>query len=225
MILPDRVLGRPGAQWMTSGVAMGPIALRTCWVGAAQGPGVRPGGLGASARKAACAALPHQRDELLAQRLGALGRVALPLQQRHKGVDALPISRKAGAEGTRSERGGPAAPAGQPSSTWQQPADTRRRAAGTAGSTQGQLASPLMGCGQPTTAASAHSGCSTSALSTCQGKAGENAGPFRASRQGRQCWGRPGGLCSKLGRSTALPLKQPASLQQTTSNQQAGDLP
>ena len=30
MILPERVLGRPGAQWMTSGVAIGPIAVRTC---------------------------------------------------------------------------------------------------------------------------------------------------------------------------------------------------
>ncbi len=29
MILPERVLGRPGAQWITSGVAMGPISLRT----------------------------------------------------------------------------------------------------------------------------------------------------------------------------------------------------
>lgn len=27
---PERVLGRPGAQWMTSGVAIGPMALRTC---------------------------------------------------------------------------------------------------------------------------------------------------------------------------------------------------
>ena len=26
MILPERVLGRPGAHWMTSGVAIGPIA-------------------------------------------------------------------------------------------------------------------------------------------------------------------------------------------------------
>lgn len=30
MIFPERVLGRAGAQWMTSGVAMGPMALRTC---------------------------------------------------------------------------------------------------------------------------------------------------------------------------------------------------
>ena len=30
MILPERVLGKPGAQWMTSGVAIGPIAVRTC---------------------------------------------------------------------------------------------------------------------------------------------------------------------------------------------------
>src|SRR6476646_6393159 len=29
MILPDRVLGRPGANWMTSGAAIGPISLRT----------------------------------------------------------------------------------------------------------------------------------------------------------------------------------------------------
>ncbi len=29
MILPERVLGRPGAQWMTSGVAMGPMTSRT----------------------------------------------------------------------------------------------------------------------------------------------------------------------------------------------------
>mmetsp|Transcript_3434 Transcript_3434/g.7500 ORF Transcript_3434/g.7500 Transcript_3434/m.7500 type:complete len:253 (-) Transcript_3434:511-1269(-) len=29
IILPERVFGRPGAQWMTSGVAMGPMALRT----------------------------------------------------------------------------------------------------------------------------------------------------------------------------------------------------
>src|SRR5262249_9109881 len=29
MILPERVLGRPGAHWMTSGVAIGPISLRT----------------------------------------------------------------------------------------------------------------------------------------------------------------------------------------------------
>ena len=26
MILPDRVLGRPGAHWITSGLAIGPIA-------------------------------------------------------------------------------------------------------------------------------------------------------------------------------------------------------
>ena len=31
MILPDRVLGRLGAHRITSGVAMGPISLRTCW--------------------------------------------------------------------------------------------------------------------------------------------------------------------------------------------------
>ena len=31
MILPERVLGRPGANWMASGEAMGPISLRTCW--------------------------------------------------------------------------------------------------------------------------------------------------------------------------------------------------
>ena len=30
MILPDRVLGRPGANWIMSGVAIGPISLRTC---------------------------------------------------------------------------------------------------------------------------------------------------------------------------------------------------
>ena len=30
MILPLRVLGRPGAHWITSGVAIGPISLRTC---------------------------------------------------------------------------------------------------------------------------------------------------------------------------------------------------
>src|SRR5512140_1290834 len=30
MILPERVLGRPGAQWMTSGCASGPMPLRTC---------------------------------------------------------------------------------------------------------------------------------------------------------------------------------------------------
>ena len=29
MILPERVLGRPGAHWITSGVAIGPISLRT----------------------------------------------------------------------------------------------------------------------------------------------------------------------------------------------------
>ncbi len=29
MILPDRVLGRPGANWITSGEAIGPISLRT----------------------------------------------------------------------------------------------------------------------------------------------------------------------------------------------------
>jgi hypothetical protein len=29
MILPDRVLGRPGAHWMRSGDAIGPISLRT----------------------------------------------------------------------------------------------------------------------------------------------------------------------------------------------------
>lgn len=29
MILPDRVFGRPGAQWMTSGVATGPMCWRT----------------------------------------------------------------------------------------------------------------------------------------------------------------------------------------------------
>ena len=37
MILPDRVLGSAGAQWMTSGVAMGPMALRTCAQGRASG--------------------------------------------------------------------------------------------------------------------------------------------------------------------------------------------
>ena len=30
MILPERVLGRPGANWILSGVAIGPISLRTC---------------------------------------------------------------------------------------------------------------------------------------------------------------------------------------------------
>ena len=30
MILPERVLGRPGANWMRSGEAIGPISLRTC---------------------------------------------------------------------------------------------------------------------------------------------------------------------------------------------------
>ena len=29
MILPERVFGRPGAQWMWSGVAMGPNTFRT----------------------------------------------------------------------------------------------------------------------------------------------------------------------------------------------------
>src|SRR5689334_4370253 len=29
MIFPERVLGRPGANWMTSGAAIGPISLRT----------------------------------------------------------------------------------------------------------------------------------------------------------------------------------------------------
>ena len=29
MILPDRVLGRPGANWITSGLAMGPISWPT----------------------------------------------------------------------------------------------------------------------------------------------------------------------------------------------------
>ena len=29
MILPERVLGRPGAHWMRSGVAIGPISVRT----------------------------------------------------------------------------------------------------------------------------------------------------------------------------------------------------
>ncbi len=29
MILPDRVLGRPGANWIRSGEAIGPISLRT----------------------------------------------------------------------------------------------------------------------------------------------------------------------------------------------------
>ena len=28
MIFPERVLGRPGANWMTSGAAIGPISLR-----------------------------------------------------------------------------------------------------------------------------------------------------------------------------------------------------
>ena len=42
MILPERVLGRPGAQWMTSGVAMGPMALRTCGrVGWGEAAGMR----------------------------------------------------------------------------------------------------------------------------------------------------------------------------------------
>ena len=29
MILPERVFGRPGANWITSGVAIGPISWRT----------------------------------------------------------------------------------------------------------------------------------------------------------------------------------------------------
>jgi hypothetical protein len=29
MILPERVFGRPGAHWMMSGEAIGPISLRT----------------------------------------------------------------------------------------------------------------------------------------------------------------------------------------------------
>ena len=29
MILPERVFGRPGANWMRSGEAIGPISLRT----------------------------------------------------------------------------------------------------------------------------------------------------------------------------------------------------
>ncbi|SLN72016.1 hypothetical protein PAM7971_03857 [Pacificibacter marinus] len=29
MILPDLVLGKPGAHWMKSGLAMGPISVRT----------------------------------------------------------------------------------------------------------------------------------------------------------------------------------------------------
>ena len=29
MILPERVLGKPGANWMRSGEAIGPISLRT----------------------------------------------------------------------------------------------------------------------------------------------------------------------------------------------------
>ena len=29
MILPDRVFGKPGANWMTSGVAIGPMSRRT----------------------------------------------------------------------------------------------------------------------------------------------------------------------------------------------------
>src|SRR5256885_14898700 len=31
MILPERVLGRPGAHWIRSGWAIGPISLRTHW--------------------------------------------------------------------------------------------------------------------------------------------------------------------------------------------------
>ena len=30
MILPDRVFGNPGANWIRSGDAVGPITLRTC---------------------------------------------------------------------------------------------------------------------------------------------------------------------------------------------------
>jgi hypothetical protein len=29
MILPERVFGRPGAHWIRSGLAMGPISVRT----------------------------------------------------------------------------------------------------------------------------------------------------------------------------------------------------
>ena len=29
MILPERVFGKPGAHWIMSGVAIGPISLRT----------------------------------------------------------------------------------------------------------------------------------------------------------------------------------------------------
>src|SRR5690349_19574643 len=32
MILPERVLGRPGAHWIRSGLAIGPISLRTHWI-------------------------------------------------------------------------------------------------------------------------------------------------------------------------------------------------
>ena len=32
MILPERVLGKPGANWIRSGAAMGPISLRTCLI-------------------------------------------------------------------------------------------------------------------------------------------------------------------------------------------------
>ena len=31
MILPERVLGSAGVKWIRSGVAIGPISLRTCW--------------------------------------------------------------------------------------------------------------------------------------------------------------------------------------------------
>ena len=31
MIFPERVFGNPGAQWITSGAAIGPISFRTCW--------------------------------------------------------------------------------------------------------------------------------------------------------------------------------------------------
>jgi hypothetical protein len=30
MILPERVFGRPGENWIRSGEAIGPISLRTC---------------------------------------------------------------------------------------------------------------------------------------------------------------------------------------------------
>ena len=121
MIFPERVLGRPGAQWMTSGVAMGPMALRT-WGGQGRGGGEKqasqlPVVVAQDAALRGRTAAPHagqpaceppgcckqaqqavpravRRGVHLRHQLLAdalIWRVVVALHQRHKRVDGLAL--------------------------------------------------------------------------------------------------------------------------------------